>query len=54
MGLKRKDIDDLRRQIPGRDVIAEKQGKTVHHGPIEAAENTIPWLRRRRRDRRPA
>jgi hypothetical protein len=51
-GLSRQDVEDLRRRIPSRDVVAEKQGTRVHHGSIEAAENAIPWLRRRRRERR--
>ena len=54
MGLKREDVEELRKQIPNRDVIAEKQGQRVHHGSIEAAENSIPRLRKRRRSRRPA
>lgn len=53
MGLKKQDVEELRRQIPSRDTVAEKQGQRVHHGSIEAAENTIPWLRKRRRNRRP-
>lgn len=52
-GLSKKDVEDLRNQIPNRDVVAEKQGKPVYHGSIEAAEDQIPWLRARRRARRP-
>lgn len=54
MALKKSDIEDLRRQIPSKDTVAEKQRLPVHHGSVEAAENSIPWLRRRRRERRPA
>lgn len=54
LGLRKQDIADLEIQIPRRDPIAEKQlgGKKAHYGSIEAAENTIPWLRQRRRNRR--
>ncbi len=51
--LTKQDVEDLRVAIPQRDVVAEKQGLPVHHGSIEAAENQIPWLRRRRRSRPP-
>jgi hypothetical protein len=50
-GLSKDDVVDLQQSIPSRDVIAEKQGKPVHHGSIEAAENQIPWLRERRKRR---
>lgn len=51
MGLKKQDVEQLRREIPSQDVIAEQQKQPVHHGSIEAAENAIPWLRKRRRRR---
>ena len=54
-GLSKKDVEDLERTIPNRDVIAEKQGTRSHHGSIEAAEEAyVPWLRARRRARRRA
>lgn len=52
-GLTKDDIEDLRVRIPSRDPIAERAGKPVHHGGIEAAEEAaLPWLRDRRRGRR--
>lgn len=53
-GLKKSDVEDLQRQIPTRDTVAEKQGMRTTFGSIENAENAMfPWLkkRRRRRDR---
>lgn len=51
-GLTKQEIDDLRTQIPTRDVIAEKQGKQSTHGRIEDIENAlVPWLRQRRKNR---
>jgi hypothetical protein len=57
--LSRKDVDELQRQIPNRDVVAEKQNKKTTHGTnvsrIEEVENAmIPWLRARRSARRPS
>lgn len=52
LGLSRRDVEDLEVQIPRRDPIADHQGgKKAYYGSIEAAENTIPWLRQRRRNR---
>lgn len=52
-GLTKQDIEDLKVRIPQRDPIAQRAGKPVHHGAIEAAEEAaFPWLRDRRRGRR--
>lgn len=51
-GLSKDEINELQRTIPVKDPIADKQGKPVHHGNIEAIENaTFPWLKARRRNR---
>lgn len=53
-GLTRKEVDELQEQIPSRDVIAERAGMQTTHGRIEAVENAmVPWLRDRRKRRRP-
>lgn len=50
--LKKQDVDDLQREIPCRDVIADKLGKRTTHGTIEDIENAaFPWLRERRKRR---
>lgn len=53
-GLKKSDLDELSRQIPTRDVIAEKQGMRTTFARIEDVENEMfPWLKKRRREKRP-
>lgn len=49
--LTKEEVAQLQRQIPHDDVIARQQGVGTFHGPIEAAEDRIPWLKRRRQQR---
>ena len=52
-GLKKSDLDELSRQIPTRDVIAERQGMRTTFARIEDVENAMfPWLKKRRQQRR--
>lgn len=51
-GLKKGDIEELSRQIPTRDVVAQKQGMRTTFGRVEDVENAMfPWLKKRREKR---
>lgn len=50
-GLSKNDVDDLARQIPVNDPIAQRNPeRPIYHGTHEEIEEAlVPWLRRRRR-----
>lgn len=50
-GLSKRDVDDLERQIPTKDPIAERNPeRPLYHGTHEEIEEAhVPWLRARRR-----
>lgn len=50
--LTRKDIARLETEIPKRDPVADRVGRTYTRGEIEKLEEQrLPWLRARRRRR---